>query len=130
MDEFSLNFPGNKKVEVIYGNHRVLTDQPVDNGGDDEAMAPFDLFMASLVSCAGIFALSFLRKRNLSTEGLNIRMYPEWNEEEHRVADIRMEVDTPADFPEKYKSALLNTIDLCTVKRHLANPPKFNVEIK
>lgn len=130
MDEFSLNFPGGKKVEVIYGKHRVMTDQPIENGGDDEAMAPFDLFMASLLSCGGIFALSFLRKRELNTEGLNIRMYPSWNEVEHRVTEIRMEVDTPADFPEKYKGALIKTIEQCSVKRHLGNPPEFNIIVK
>ena len=129
MDEFSLAFPGGKKVEVIYGKHRVLTDQPLDNGGDDEAMAPFDLFMASLISCSGIFALSFLRKRELNTEGLNIRMYPNWDEEEHRVTDIKIEIDTPADFPEKYKGALEKVIDACTVKRHLYQPPEFKIQI-
>ncbi|MDD2371530.1 MAG: OsmC family protein [Firmicutes bacterium] len=129
MDEFSLNFPGGKKVEVIYGNHVVMTDQPLENGGDDHAMAPFDLFMASLISCSGIFALSFLRKRDLNTEGLNIRMYPMWNEEEHRVTEIKMEVDTPADFPEKYKGALIKVIEQCSVKRHLGNPPEFSINI-
>lgn len=129
MEEFSLNFPGGKKVEVVYGKHKVMTDQPIESGGEDEAMAPFDLFMASLISCSGIFALSFLRKRNLSTEGLNIRMYPNWSEEEHRVADVRLEVDTPADFPEKYRSALVNVLEACTVKRHLGQPPEFNIII-
>ncbi len=129
MNEFSLNFPGGKKVEVIYGNHHVLTDQPTENGGDDEAMAPFDLFMSSLLSCSGIFALSFLTKRELNTEGLNIRMYPSWNEEEHRVTDIKMEVDTPTDFPEKYRGALIKVLDNCSVKRHLGKPPEFNIVI-
>lgn len=129
MEEFSLAFPGGKKVEVIYGKHRVLTDQPVENGGDDEAMAPFDLFMASIISCSGIYALSFLRQRNLNTEGLNIRMYPVWNNDEHRISEIQLEVDTPEDFPEKYKGALINVIGACAVKRHLETPPEIKVNI-
>lgn len=130
MEEFSLSFPGGKKVEVIYGKHKVLTDQPIESGGDDEAMAPFDLFLASIISCSGIFALSFLRKRNLNEEGLNIKMYPQWNEEEHRVTNIELEVETPEDFPEKYKGALEKVLDACTVKKHIYNPPEFNIEIK
>ena len=130
MDEFSLAFPGGKKVEVIYGKHRVLTDQPVENGGDDAAMAPFDLFMASLISCSGIFALSFFQQRNLNTDGLNVRMYPEWNGEEHRISNIRIEIDTPDDFPEKYRGALEKVVDACTVKRHLFTPPTFDVIVK
>jgi ribosomal protein S12 methylthiotransferase accessory factor len=34
-------------------------------------------------------------------------------------------VELPSDFPMKYKKALLHTIDLCTVKRHLFDPPEF-----
>ena len=130
MDEFSLAFPGGKKVEVIYGNHHVLTDQPLENGGDDEAMAPFDLFLASIISCSGIFALSFLQKRGLPTEGLQIRMIPNWNEEEHRITELQIEVDTPPDFPEKYRGALEKVLDACTVKRHMMLPPEFNIVVK
>lgn len=130
MDEFSLSFPGGKKVEVAYGNHKLLTDQPLDNGGDDEAMSPFDVFLASIIACSGIVALGFIKKRNLSTEDLKIRMIPEYNEDEYMVNKLRIEIDVPDDFPEKYLGALTKALETCTVKKHLVKPPEFEIVIK
>lgn len=130
MDEFSLSFPGGKKVEVAYGNHKLLTDQPLDNGGDDEAMSPFDVFLASIIACSGIVALGFIKKRNLSTEDLKIRMIPEYDEDEYMVNKLRIEIDVPDDFPEKYLGALTKALETCTVKKHLVKPPEFEIVIK
>ena len=129
MEEFVVAFPGGKKVEIINGDHSVLTDQAIEDGGDDVAMSPFSLFLASIAACSGIVALSFLRKRNIDTEGLKIRMVPDYDEEANRVNSIKIIVDTPKDFPEKYRSALIKVLDTCTVKKHLINPPEFEVEI-
>ena len=130
MDEFSLSFPGGKQVEVIHGNHRLLTDQPLDNGGEDAAMSPFDLFLASIITCSGIVALGFIRKRNLSTDDLKVRMIPDYDEETNQVNKLRIEIDTPDDFPEKYLGALEKALETCTVKKHLVKPPEFEIVIK
>lgn len=130
MDEFSLSFPGGKKVEVTYGNHKLLTDQPLDNGGDDEAMSPFDVFLASIIACSGIVTLGFIKKRNLSTEDLKIRMIPEYDEDEYMVNKLRIEIDVPDDFPEKYLGALTKALETCTVKKHLVKPPEFEIVIR
>ncbi len=33
----------------------------------------------------------------------------------------------PVGFAQKYHSALVQTAKLCAVKKHLENPPEFNV---
>ena len=33
------------------------------------------------------------------------------------------------DFPEKYKRAVLRSAELCTVKKHLENPPQITIEL-
>ncbi|MDD2370493.1 MAG: OsmC family protein [Firmicutes bacterium] len=130
MDEFSLSFPGGKKIEIDYGNHKLLTDQKIEDGGNDEGMSPFDLFLASIIACSGSVTLGFLRKRNISTNDLKIRMYPDYDEAENRVNKVRIEIDVPDDFPEKYLGALEKVLDTCTVKKHLAKPPEFEVVVK
>ena len=130
MEEFIVSFPGGKQVAVENRQHKVLTDQDLESGGDDAAMSPFDLFLASIASCSGVVALSFLRRRDLSTEGLRIRLYPNWSEEQNLVTDIRLKVDVPEGFPAKYLGALEKALETCTVKRQLAKPPRFEVEIK
>jgi putative redox protein len=54
--EMRVCFPGGERVHADYGEYTIETDQPVRNGGDGSAPSPFDLFLASIATCAGIYA--------------------------------------------------------------------------
>jgi ribosomal protein S12 methylthiotransferase accessory factor len=125
--EMKIRFPGNKKVSAEFDGFTLLTDQPKDSGGDGSAPAPFDFFLASMGTCAGIFVLSFCQKRGIPTEGLELSERIEWNEATHLVSKITIEITTPKGFPEKYLPSLVNAANLCTVKRHLHEPPQMEV---
>ena len=43
------------------------------------------------------------------------------------VKKVAMRVTLPKDFPQQYKTALIKSMELCTVKRHLAAPPEFEI---
>src|SRR6266511_936415 len=70
--EMIVTLPGGKKVDTRIGNHVIRTDQPVSSGGEDTAPAPFDLFLASVGTCAGIYVAGFCQKRGLPTEGIRL----------------------------------------------------------
>ena len=40
---------------------------------------------------------------------------------------IYITIQVPEDFPENYKKAIVKTASLCTVKKHLNNPPEINI---
>ena len=122
--------PGGVRIEARYKGHTVATDQPVKAGGEDSAPAPFDLFLASIGTCAGYYAFQFCRQRDLSTDGLAVTLEPVHDPERHRVARIRIEVRLPATFPDKYRPAILRAIDQCAVKRHILEPPEFEVVVQ
>jgi len=122
-----IRFPGGVQVEAEHEGFRILTDQPVLQGGRGEAPSPFDLFLASIGTCAGFYALRFCQQRNLDSAGLALSLTP-MRDGKH-VARIRIDVALPPAFPEKYREALLRAIDQCTVKRHMVEPPKFEVVI-
>lgn len=124
-----VSFPGGLVVAATAKGHTVRTDQPAGAGGTDTAMPPFDLFLASLATCAGYYALRFCQERGLSTEGLGLTLEPIRDPEGKRVATIRMELRTPEGFPEKYRQAILRAADHCAVKRHIVEPPRFEIEI-
>jgi ribosomal protein S12 methylthiotransferase accessory factor len=128
--EMIIGFPGNKKVSAEFDGFKLMTDQPKDSGGDGSAPAPFDLFLASIGTCAGIFVLSFCQKRSLPTDGLEIVQTMERDEAKHLVTKVRLEIRLPPGFPEKYRDSLVNAANLCTVKRHLHEPPQFEVVTK
>jgi putative redox protein len=75
--EMKVYFPGNKRVYADYKGFTIETDQPAHGGGDDTAPAPFDLFIASIGTCAGIFMLGFMQQRNIPTEGSGVTLRTE-----------------------------------------------------
>jgi putative redox protein len=43
------------------------------------------------------------------------------------VSLVRIELELPARFPEKYRDALERAVDQCAVKKHIVEPPKFEI---
>jgi len=122
-----VKFPGGTQVETVIDGFSVLTDQPVSAGGEGKAPSPFDLFLASVAACAGFYSLRFCQERGLSTRGLHVFMDTDRDDAHKRIARIRIAVDLPEGFPEKYRAALLRSVNQCTVKRHLEEPPAFEL---
>ncbi|MFN2284172.1 MAG: OsmC family protein [Anaerolineae bacterium] len=127
--EMVISFPGGARVDAAgYDGLIIKTDQPPSGGGEGSAPTPFALFLASMGTCAGIYVLSFCQQRGLPTEDVRIRQSMEMDPMTHMVSQVNLNIDLPAGFPEKYKTALIKSAQLCAVKRHLENPPKFKIE--
>lgn len=124
-----VTFPGGLAVDAHYKGHTIHTDQPEKHGGGNTASAPFDLFLASIATCAGLYALRFCEQREIPAEELAVTLEPVRDPESKRIGTIRIEVHLPKDFPEKYHAAVVRAIDQCAVKRHIVDPPDFDVQI-
>ena len=128
--EMKISLGGGKKIIAELNGNIIVTDQSINNGGEGSAPSPFDLFLASIGTCTGVYVKSFCDKRNISTEGISLVQKMEYDKNTHLVSSISIEINLPAGFPEKYKEAIVNSADLCTVKRHLQNSPKISVSSK
>ncbi len=126
MNDIEIVFPGGKRVDARVGRHLVRTDQPVSAGGEDSAVAPFDLFLASIGSCAGIYVVGFCQARKISTEGIRIVQHQRTDEAGHLVG-VDLEVVLPESFPARYRDAVAQAAAGCKVKKTLAAPPVFTV---
>ena len=120
-------FSGGLSVAARFKGHEVLTDQPVRVGGDDKGPAPFDLFLASIGTCMAFYALQFCRMRQIDTEGLEVSLETRRNRDTGMVERIDVDLGLPPDFPDKYVSAVVRSMNQCAVKRHMQDPPEFQV---
>lgn len=127
MADMEVYFPGGKRVYADYNGFTIETDQPVRGGGEGSAPAPFDLFLASIATCAGIYALGFMQQRGIDPEGARLTMRTHRNPEIGLIDKIELELTTPPGFPDKYRDAIINAMDLCAVKKHIHQPPAFAV---
>ena len=125
--EIVIDFPGGARVDAHFGSHTVSTDQPTQGGGEDSAPTPFAVFLSSIGTCAGIYALGFCRQRGLNTDGLKIIERMHNNPLTGMVSKIDLEVVLPKDFPDKYRAAIINSVELCAVKKHMQQPPAFEI---
>jgi ribosomal protein S12 methylthiotransferase accessory factor len=125
--EMTIDFPGNKRVTSTYKGFTVATDQPKEEGGDNSAPEPFDLFLSSIGTCAGVYIVYFCESREISTDGIRLTLDFDRDEKTHLMKQISMQIHLPAEFPEKYKKAVVRAAQMCTVKQTLANPPEIVV---
>ncbi|HDT12820.1 MAG TPA: osmotically inducible protein OsmC [Candidatus Aminicenantes bacterium] len=128
--ELKVVFGDKYKIDVDYKGFTIKTDQPVRDGGDGTAPAPFDYFLASLASCAGYYALAFCRERKIPTEGLAMTMTAEKGESSRLMERITIAVALPEGFPDKYRRAVVKAIDHCTVKANILQAPRFEVVVR
>ncbi|HZW02679.1 MAG TPA: OsmC family protein [Anaerolineaceae bacterium] len=125
--EMVIDFPGGARVDAHFGPFTVQTDQPPVAGGDGAAPTPFATFLASLGTCAGIYVLGFCRQRGLPTDGIRIIQRMHTNRMTGMTESVDLEIRVPPEFPQKYYDALVRSAEQCAVKKHIENPPRFNV---
>jgi putative redox protein len=131
--EMKITFPGGNKVNAEFNGRTIATDQPLAAGGEGTAPTPFDYFLASLGTCAGIYVLSFCQQRQIATEGLALTQRMEFSttkDGKERLAKVAIDICLPPGFPEKYRNAIVKTAELCTVKKVLMDPPEFAISTR
>jgi ribosomal protein S12 methylthiotransferase accessory factor len=128
--EMMIDFPGGARVDAHFDPFTLKTDQPPAGGGEGSAPTPFDTFLASIGTCAGIYVLGFCRQRGIPAEGVRILQRVHHDPATGMIGKIDLEIQTPPGFPEKYLPALMRAADQCKVKKHLERPPKFDVYTK
>ena len=121
--EIIIDFPGGSRVDAHFRGHTLKTDQPPQ----DSAPAPFELFLSSIGTCAGIYVLGFCRQRNIPTDHIKIVQRQDFDPATGLASKVYLDIQLPPDFPEKYKSAVIRAAEQCKVKKTLEHPPTFEV---
>lgn len=131
--EMKITFPGGAKVNAEINKRIIPTDQPMAGGGEGTAPSPYEYFLASLGTCAGIYVLSFCQQRQIATEGLELTQRMEFaitEDGKNKLAKVSIEIDLPPGFPEKYRNAIVKAAELCAVKKVIMDPPEFEITAK
>jgi putative redox protein len=57
---------------VKSGNHTLIADEPIDDGGTDTGMSPYNLLMASLASCTAITLRMYINRKMWIIEEITV----------------------------------------------------------
>lgn len=126
--ELTVRYLEGVKFEAEARGHKVVCDQPLDNGGTDAGMTPPEFMLASLGTCAGFYAAQYLRTRRLPTEGLEIKVEAEKAKEPARLGSFMIHVNIP-DVEERHRDGVMRAVKSCLIHNTLLHPPAIDIAI-
>ncbi len=133
MESMTVTWLKQAQLAVDVRGHRLLVDQPADEGGEDQGMTPVELLVASLGSCIGHFAARFCQRHHLPADGLRVTMAWDYAEKPHRVGSLTAQVHLPPSVADQLEPAMRErmqkVLEGCTVHNSIAITPRIDVQI-
>lgn len=117
------------RYDITSGQHRVVTDQPKEDGGHNAGMSPVELFVGSVASCVGYFVGQFCARHDISREGLAVDAEWEMAEGPHRVGKMVLAIRLPHRLSPDMKERLLKVAQGCTVHQSLSGAPAVTIQL-
>lgn len=123
--QIKVNYLENLKLEALFDDYRVISDQPIRYKGDATAPGPFDYFLASSAMCAAYFVLVYCKARGIETTDISISQNNIQDPENRYQQKIEIILQIPESISQKDREGMIASIDRCTVKRVVQNSPEF-----
>jgi uncharacterized OsmC-like protein len=128
--EINIQHKGGMGFRVNIREHTIISDQPKDKGGMNEGPTPAELFVASLGSCIGVYAIWFCQKNKISYEAMKLNLvWAKSTTPPARIEQIDVTVSLPDGCPEALKKGLHEQVEKCLVHNTITNPPEINITV-
>jgi len=128
--EMNITYNSGTRFDAQTRAHTIIVDQPKEGGGQDQGPTPPELFVASLGSCIGIYALWFCQKRKIPFEGMKINI--NWSKSTTppaRVDLIEANIVLPKGCPEEHKTHLIASVEKCLVHNSIIQAPEIKITV-
>lgn len=126
--EVTVQHLGDVKFEASTRGHRVVCDQPAENGGLDTGMTPPEFLLVSLGTCAGFYAAEYLRTQALPHGPLEVKVSAEKAKAPARLGQFRIEVVVPG-LASEHEAGVLRAVKACLIHNTLLNAPAIETVI-
>ena len=125
-----IEYAGGMKLIASHRGHTVVTDQTPKDGGDDTALTPTELFIASLGTCPLVYVLAFAKRHNIPVEGLTADVDYQIVDHPRRVGRFNVTIHLPAPVSDQHRAALQRAAEQCLVHNSLLQPPEVRVTVR
>lgn len=105
----------------------MITDQPKAEGGDDEALTPVEMLVASLGACVGVMIAFHSKAKNIDITGMTLDVNYEKVQNPYRVGKIDVKVNYPGETDDRLKRVLERVAHTCAVHNTLTHPPEISI---
>lgn len=127
MPELNVTYKSGKAFTVKARNHEFITDQTLDNDGEDLGPTPVEFFIASMAGCAGLFASIYLKRNDLDTSKLTVNATWDYEKNPSRVGSINMVVESGLELSSEQIEKMHKMVEGCTIHKTLLLTPQINI---
>jgi putative redox protein len=116
---------GTLKHHVEIGAHRLIADEPADQGGTDTGPNPQELLAASLASCTAITMEMYANRKgwDIGQVVVDVDYEPA---QRGSPTKFTMDVQLPKELPEEQRQKLMQIAAKCPVHRTLEGEVMFD----
>jgi len=109
---------------------KVVSDQPAENGGQDTGMTPPEFLLTAIGSCMGYYALQYLRTRQLSTEGLTVKVEAGKAQQPARMDNFRIVIEVAGGLEDpRHREGIVRAAKNCLIHNTLLHAPSMEIAL-
>ena len=123
--------------QIQAGKHQLSADEPIESGGTDTGLSPYDLLLAALGSCTSMTIALYARRRNWPLQEVVVSLWhskihaadcAECDTREGKIDRIEREIQLIGSLTSEQRSKLMEIADKCPVHRTLTS--EINIRTK
>jgi uncharacterized OsmC-like protein/predicted DsbA family dithiol-disulfide isomerase len=107
---------GRRRHTISVGHHRLTSDHPVSEEGDDAGPGPYELLGAALGSCTAMTIRWVAERKKIPLRGVDVRLSQSRSPSGHL---FRLSIELDGDLDEAQRAELERAAERCPVSRTL-----------
>ena len=117
------------RVVLQAGKNTIVGDEPIDKGGADEGMNPYEILAASLGACTCATLRMYADRKEMPLDGMIVTVTLERNEEIN-MTNLKRQIEFTGALTEAQTERLMQIADKCPVHKVLTNPIQIETTLK
>ena len=122
------------KTTVKVRHHEWHVDEPIEDGGSDEAPSPGEMMLGALGSCMAITCQMYANRKGWDLQGVDVQVdyerfkgkdYPLHEGDDLFVHEVRKALTFHGELDEKQRARLYEIATKCPIHRLLSTPTYF-----
>lgn len=118
----------NRRFLIQIGDHRILSDQPRSNGGEDAGPAPLDFLSAALGACVAFYVEQFCAARSIAHDGLRVEVRYHKVPAPSRIDGFDVRVLLPSGIPRDMWPSIDRVVRSCPAHNTLVRGASVTIE--
>lgn len=116
-----------ESFDVHVRGHRLVVDEPVVHGGDDDGPTPAELMVAALAASVAEAVQHHLGGAGVATQPVRVEADFAWADDAAEVTAIRLHLEVPPGLTPAQRDGAVSAAEACPVWRALHEPPEVEL---